>query len=196
MVGTSLPVTPVRRQIIFTEPMPDLAPVVPFTGAARSRRKRNSRHGRHAANTSSPPPAPSTPRIADELIERHPRRPRRPRRRGSRGRSGQTRNAHRSHRTPPRRDPPHPKPDPAADRRPHGRQQRASVTDRTRKDLRKEVLARYATALGGRLHQAIYFDDGNNYHGEVASRSMRERWPLPGRRLICGRGRARGRCLW
>lgn len=24
-----------------------------------------------------------------------------------------------------------------------------------------EVLARYATALGGRLHQAIYFDDGN-----------------------------------
>jgi hypothetical protein len=48
MVGTSLPVTPVRRQIIFTEPMPDLAPVVPFTSAARSRRKRNSRHGRHA----------------------------------------------------------------------------------------------------------------------------------------------------
>ncbi|WP_033292533.1 NAD(P)/FAD-dependent oxidoreductase [Amycolatopsis jejuensis] len=31
MVGTALPVTPVRRQIIFTEPMPDLAPVVPFT---------------------------------------------------------------------------------------------------------------------------------------------------------------------
>ncbi|MEV6599416.1 helix-turn-helix transcriptional regulator [Actinoplanes sp. NPDC051346] len=25
----------------------------------------------------------------------------------------------------------------------------------------QEVLARYATALGGRLHQAIYFDDGN-----------------------------------
>jgi hypothetical protein len=23
------------------------------------------------------------------------------------------------------------------------------------------VLARYAAALGGRLHQAIYFDDGN-----------------------------------
>ncbi|QYN33527.1 helix-turn-helix domain-containing protein [Pseudonocardia sp. DSM 110487] len=25
----------------------------------------------------------------------------------------------------------------------------------------QDVLARYATALGGRLHQAIYFDDGN-----------------------------------
>jgi len=25
----------------------------------------------------------------------------------------------------------------------------------------QEVLARYATALGGRLHQAIYFDDGD-----------------------------------
>ncbi|MFI7597696.1 helix-turn-helix domain-containing protein [Actinoplanes sp. NPDC049681] len=25
----------------------------------------------------------------------------------------------------------------------------------------QEVLARYATALGGRLHQAIHFDDGN-----------------------------------
>jgi DNA-binding XRE family transcriptional regulator len=25
----------------------------------------------------------------------------------------------------------------------------------------QEVLARYASALGGRLHQAIYFDDGN-----------------------------------
>jgi transcriptional regulator with XRE-family HTH domain len=25
----------------------------------------------------------------------------------------------------------------------------------------KEVLARYATALGSRLHQAIYFDDGD-----------------------------------
>ena len=25
----------------------------------------------------------------------------------------------------------------------------------------REVLARYAVALGGRLHQAIYFDDGN-----------------------------------
>jgi len=24
-----------------------------------------------------------------------------------------------------------------------------------------DVLARYATALGGRLHQAIYFDDGD-----------------------------------
>jgi len=31
MVGTTLPVTPVRRQIIFTEPMPDLPSVVPFT---------------------------------------------------------------------------------------------------------------------------------------------------------------------
>jgi sarcosine oxidase subunit beta len=31
MVGTSLPVTPLRRQIIFTEPMPDLPPIVPFT---------------------------------------------------------------------------------------------------------------------------------------------------------------------
>jgi sarcosine oxidase subunit beta len=31
MVGTALPVTPVRRQIIFTEPMPELPPVVPFT---------------------------------------------------------------------------------------------------------------------------------------------------------------------
>jgi sarcosine oxidase subunit beta len=31
MVGTTLPVTPVRRQIIFTEPMPELPPVVPFT---------------------------------------------------------------------------------------------------------------------------------------------------------------------
>ena len=31
MVGTALPVTPVRRQIVFTEPMPDLPPVVPFT---------------------------------------------------------------------------------------------------------------------------------------------------------------------
>jgi DNA-binding XRE family transcriptional regulator len=25
----------------------------------------------------------------------------------------------------------------------------------------QDVVARYATALGGRLHQAIYFDDGN-----------------------------------
>ena len=25
----------------------------------------------------------------------------------------------------------------------------------------RDVLARYAAALGGRLHQAIYFDDGN-----------------------------------
>lgn len=25
----------------------------------------------------------------------------------------------------------------------------------------QEVLARFATALGGRLHQAIYFDDGD-----------------------------------
>ena len=25
----------------------------------------------------------------------------------------------------------------------------------------QDVLARYATALGGRLHQAIYFDDGD-----------------------------------
>jgi sarcosine oxidase, subunit beta len=31
MAGTALPVTPVRRQIIFTEPMPELPPVVPFT---------------------------------------------------------------------------------------------------------------------------------------------------------------------
>ena len=31
MVGTHLPVAPVRRQIIFTEPMPDLPMVVPFT---------------------------------------------------------------------------------------------------------------------------------------------------------------------
>ncbi|GAA3571131.1 FAD-binding oxidoreductase [Amycolatopsis ultiminotia] len=31
MAGTELPVTPVRRQIIFTEPMSDLAPLVPFT---------------------------------------------------------------------------------------------------------------------------------------------------------------------
>ncbi len=31
MVGTTLPVTPVRRQIVFTEPMPALPPVVPFT---------------------------------------------------------------------------------------------------------------------------------------------------------------------
>ncbi|WP_018798933.1 helix-turn-helix domain-containing protein [Salinispora arenicola] len=25
----------------------------------------------------------------------------------------------------------------------------------------QDIVARYATALGGRLHQAIYFDDGN-----------------------------------
>lgn len=31
MAGVPLPVTPLKRQIIFTEPMPDLAPVVPFT---------------------------------------------------------------------------------------------------------------------------------------------------------------------
>lgn len=31
MVDTPLPVTPVRRQILFTEPMPGLAEVVPFT---------------------------------------------------------------------------------------------------------------------------------------------------------------------
>ncbi|MGH3587823.1 MAG: NAD(P)/FAD-dependent oxidoreductase [Pseudonocardia sp.] len=31
MVGVALPVTPVRRQIVFTEPMPDLPAVVPFT---------------------------------------------------------------------------------------------------------------------------------------------------------------------
>ncbi|MFC4066542.1 NAD(P)/FAD-dependent oxidoreductase [Actinoplanes subglobosus] len=31
MAGVDLPVVPLRRQIIFTEPMPDLAEVVPFT---------------------------------------------------------------------------------------------------------------------------------------------------------------------
>jgi sarcosine oxidase subunit beta len=31
MAGTALPVTPLRRQIIFTEPMPELTGVVPFT---------------------------------------------------------------------------------------------------------------------------------------------------------------------
>ncbi len=31
MLDTPLPVTPVRRQIVFTEPMPELAEVVPFT---------------------------------------------------------------------------------------------------------------------------------------------------------------------
>ena len=31
MAGVDLPVTPVRRQVLFTEPMPELAPVVPFT---------------------------------------------------------------------------------------------------------------------------------------------------------------------
>lgn len=30
-VGVDLPVTPLRRQVVFTEPMPDLDPVVPFT---------------------------------------------------------------------------------------------------------------------------------------------------------------------
>lgn len=31
MVDVSLPVSPVRRQVMFTEPMPELPPVVPFT---------------------------------------------------------------------------------------------------------------------------------------------------------------------
>jgi len=31
LVGVDLPVTPLRRQVVFTEPMPDLDPVVPFT---------------------------------------------------------------------------------------------------------------------------------------------------------------------
>lgn len=31
LVGVDLPVTPVRRQVMFTEPLPDLPPVVPFT---------------------------------------------------------------------------------------------------------------------------------------------------------------------
>lgn len=31
MVGVDLPVTPLRRQVMFTEPMPELPPVVPFT---------------------------------------------------------------------------------------------------------------------------------------------------------------------
>ncbi|TWP43494.1 FAD-binding oxidoreductase [Lentzea tibetensis] len=31
MVGVDLPVTPLRRQVMFTEPMPSLDPVVPFT---------------------------------------------------------------------------------------------------------------------------------------------------------------------
>ena len=31
MVGVALPVTPLRRQILFTEPMPDLPPDLPFT---------------------------------------------------------------------------------------------------------------------------------------------------------------------
>jgi sarcosine oxidase subunit beta len=31
MAGVPLPVSPVRRQVMFTEPMPELAPVVPFT---------------------------------------------------------------------------------------------------------------------------------------------------------------------
>lgn len=31
MAGVELPVTPVRRQVMFTEPMPGLPPVVPFT---------------------------------------------------------------------------------------------------------------------------------------------------------------------
>lgn len=31
LAGVTLPVQPVRRQVMFTEPLPDLAPVVPFT---------------------------------------------------------------------------------------------------------------------------------------------------------------------
>ncbi|HEX6343926.1 FAD-binding oxidoreductase [Umezawaea sp.] len=31
LVGVDLPVTPLRRQVVCTEPIPDLAPVVPFT---------------------------------------------------------------------------------------------------------------------------------------------------------------------
>jgi sarcosine oxidase subunit beta len=31
MVGVELPVSPVRRQVMFTEPMPELPPMVPFT---------------------------------------------------------------------------------------------------------------------------------------------------------------------
>jgi sarcosine oxidase subunit beta len=31
MAGVELPVQPLRRQVMFTEPMPDLSPVVPFT---------------------------------------------------------------------------------------------------------------------------------------------------------------------
>lgn len=31
MVGVELPVSPVRRQVMFTEPMPELPPVIPFT---------------------------------------------------------------------------------------------------------------------------------------------------------------------
>lgn len=31
LAGVDLPVTPLRRQVVFTEPMPELAPVVPFT---------------------------------------------------------------------------------------------------------------------------------------------------------------------
>lgn len=51
--------------------------------------------------------------------------------------------------------------DPAAGRRPYGRHQRPHLPDRAGQDSGQDVLARYAAALGGRLHQAIYFDDGN-----------------------------------
>ena len=45
--------------------------------------------------------------------------------------------------------------------RPYGRHQRPGFSDRTRQGLRTRCPRRYAAALGGRLHQAIYFDDGD-----------------------------------
>jgi len=60
----------------------------------------------------------------------------------------------------PGRGAPRSRTDSTADHRPHGCHQRQDLADRTGKDL-WPGLARYAAALGGRLHQAIYFDDGD-----------------------------------
>jgi DNA-binding XRE family transcriptional regulator len=50
-----------------------------------------------------------------------------------------------------------------------------------------DVLARYATALGGRLHPAIYFDDGDIRHCIVEPTHQRS-----AKRPMCGRCANRG----
>lgn len=69
--------------------------------------------------------------------------------------------ARRGPQAPPGRDPPFPQPGPAGRRRPDGVTKGRVCQIEQGKVSGNDVLARYAAALGGRLHRSIYFDDGD-----------------------------------